>query len=221
MSKISVAIFDNQGKIIADGIESMLNGNTDIAINGRYSSTLELYAAMKSELINILIIVVYETRNNILDLIMSIASEYPRIKILIISFEDNEHTVFKSVKSGAKGFLTKDTGRNELIEAIHTIRNGFDYFSKPITNILLNRYLNVIKSEQNDKYFNFKQLSSRELEILKLWCSSFTNKEIADKLFISIRTVESHKNHIMQKLNMKTTVDIVKFAIRNNIIKLD
>ena len=65
-----------------------------------------------------------------------------------------------------------------------------------------------------------KNLSARQVEILKLWGENYTNKEIADKLFISLRTVETHKNHIMQKLNLKTTVDMVKFAIRNNLIEI-
>ena len=77
-----------------------------------------------------------------------------------------------------------------------------------------------MQNEGNENISNIKNLSTREIEIIKLWGNSQTNKEIADKLFISVRTVESHKNHIMQKLNLKTAVDLVKFAIKNSIIEI-
>jgi two-component system response regulator NreC len=84
--------------------------------------------------------------------------------------------------------------------------------------LLLNKYVSRLKSD--DERSDIRSLSNREIEIMKMWGNSFTNKEIADKLFLSVRTVETHKNHIMQKLNLKTSVDMVKFAIRNNIIDL-
>ena len=77
-----------------------------------------------------------------------------------------------------------------------------------------------IEDEYRKEKMSMVQLSDREAEILELICQGLTNKEIADKLFISVRTVESHKNHIMQKLNLKTSVDLVKFAIRNNLIEI-
>ncbi len=86
---------------------------------------------------------------------------------------------------------------------------------------MLNKYIISIKSgKETQRKKNLSSLSTRELEITELWGNSYSNKEIADKLFISIRTVESHKNHIMQKLNLKSVVDLVKFAIKNNIIEI-
>ncbi|MBO7497455.1 MAG: response regulator transcription factor, partial [Salinivirgaceae bacterium] len=96
---------------------------------------------------------------------------------------------------------------------------GHDYYSDSITQLLLNRYIsssNIPVGDDNDE----EALSARQIEILKLWGDGFSNQEIADKLFISVRTVETHKNHIMQKLNLKSTVDLVKYAIKSNIIKL-
>jgi two-component system response regulator NreC len=87
-------------------------------------------------------------------------------------------------------------------------------------HLLLKKYISKIQNEHSEVNTDLKKLSSRELEIIQLWGNSYTNKEIADKLFISVRTVESHKNHIMQKLSLKTAVDLVKFAIKNNIIEL-
>jgi two-component system response regulator NreC len=154
------------------------------------------------------------------NLIVQLTINNPKVKILVSSVIDSEDMVLKTIKAGAKGFLGINSDRNDLIEAIYTLRNGHDYFSKSITHILLNRYMSTLKADELNQDPNIASLSSREIEILKLWGESHTNQEIADLFFISVRTVESHKNHIMQKLNLKSSVDMIKFAIKNNIIDI-
>ena len=220
MNKISVAILDKH-KLILDGIGELLKDVEDIEVKLKISDERNFIHDIKISPVNILILNVSNLTNEVLNLIKEIDTVFPNIRILISSVESNEELVFKTIKAGAKGFLAKDTGRKELIEAIYTLRNGFDYYSKSITNILLNNYIISIKSnKQSHQKKKFNSLSARELEIMELWGNSYTNKEIADKLFISIRTVESHKNHIMQKLNLKSVVDLVKFAIKNNIVEI-
>jgi two-component system response regulator NreC len=155
-----------------------------------------------------------------LNLIIQLNISSPKLKILVVSVIDSEDIVLKTIKAGAKGFLGKDSDRNDLLEAVYTLRNGHDYYSKSITHILLNRYISNLKADELSQNTDIASLSSRQIEILKLWGESYTNQEIADRFFISVRTVESHKNHIMQKLNLKSTVDMVKFAIKNNIIEI-
>jgi two-component system response regulator NreC len=155
-----------------------------------------------------------------LNFIVQLNISQPKLKILIVSVIDSEEIVLKAIKSGAKGFLGKDSGRDNLLEAIYTLRNGHDYFSESITHLLLNRYIRNLNSDEMSQNGDLSNLSSRQVEILKLWGESYSNQEIADRFFISIRTVESHKNHIMQKLNLKSTVDMVKYAIKNNIIEI-
>jgi len=155
-----------------------------------------------------------------LNLIVQLTISNPKVKILIVSVIESEEIVLRTIKAGAKGFLGGDSDRNDMIEAIYTLRNGHDYFSKSITHLLLNRYISGMQTDAIDQASGINSLSSRQIEILKLWSESYTNQEIADRFFISVRTVESHKNHIMQKLNLKSTVDMVKFAIKNNIIEI-
>lgn len=219
MDKINVAILDKH-QIVVEGIGELLRNVDDIEVTLKMSDKKELIDGIRKSIIHILIFNIHDLGTEDLILIQKIGTETPQIKILVLSVISDKEVIFKTIKAGAKGFLAKDTSKNELIEAIYSLRNGYDYFSSSITNILLNQYINSIKSNEPQLNINSYNLSSRELEILKLWGSSFTNKEIADKLFISIRTVESHKNHIMQKLNMKTTVDLVKFALKNNIIQI-
>ncbi len=219
MSRIRIGIFDEH-ILVQEGIKALLSGYDDIEVVFAAESKTKLFKEMNSTLIHVLLLNIHLLDNKIINLILQSNISFPKTKILVISVNNNEDTILKTIKAGAKGFLARDTTKLDLVEAIYTLRNGHDYFSNSITHLLLNKYITNLKNEGNDHLLNIKNLSSREIEIIKLWGNSQTNKEIADKLFISVRTVESHKNHIMQKLNLKTAVDLVKFAIKNNIIEI-
>jgi two-component system response regulator NreC len=180
----------------------------------------ELLIKLRILPIHVILLSTYEPGDHDIDMIKIIQREHPQIKILILALTVQESFILRTLKAGAKGILSKDADRNELIEAIMTVRNGYDYYSKSISSIILKRYLNQPGSNSTIRNQPNSNLSDRELEVLKLFADSYTNQEIADKLFVSIRTVESHKNNIMRKINLKTTVDMVKFAIRNNLIEV-
>ena len=215
--RIRLAIMDEH-RIVQEGICSLLDTAEDIEVVLKADHREVLMENLKSTVVHVLIINIHSFNIQVVNLITQICSSFPGIRILVMSVNNDEEVILKTIKAGAKGFLARDTTRNELVEAVYTLRNGHDYFSNSITLLLLNKYITRLKTD--DERSDIKSLSTREIEIMKMWGSSFTNREIADKLFLSVRTVETHKNHIMQKLNLKTSVDMVKFAIRNNIIDL-
>ena len=133
---------------------------------------------------------------------------------------NNEYFVYNSIKAGAKGYLPKDIRRDELLEAIEQVYHGEKYFSKEINNTMMASFINraIIENEEN---VLDKSLTKRELEIIKLVSNGLINKEIAELLNISIRTVDCHKSNIMNKLKLKSNVDMVKFAIKHKLISLD
>jgi DNA-binding NarL/FixJ family response regulator len=219
MDKIIVGIYDEHS-LVQQGISSLIGDVEDIRLTLMCSEKSQLDEALKTSSLHVLIINMHEMTTSVLNHITQLSIKYPRMKILIISIQGSEDVILKTIKAGAKGFLSKECGKNDLIEAIYTLRNGHDYYSKSITALLLNKYITKIKSDDNENAYDMQNLSSRQIEILKLWGDGLSNQDIADRLFISIRTVETHKNHIMQKLNLKTTVDMVKFAIKNNLIKI-
>jgi two-component system response regulator NreC len=216
---IDIAVFDEH-KLVLEGISGLLSGTSDFRVVLCCNDRNILTEKLKSMQINVLIMNMHDISVRNLNLIVQLNITNPKLKILIISVIDSEEIVLKTIKAGAKGLLGKDADRNNLLEAIYTLRNGHDYYSKSIEHILLNRYISTLKAENIDQQADTASLSSRQVEILKLWGESYSNQEIADRFFISVRTVESHKNHIMQKLNLKSTVDMLKFAIKNNIIEI-
>ena len=219
MNKIRVIVVDDH-RIVSDGIEALLNTTDDITVVAKVTDIDQLFQEIRKYQARIVLVNVYEASDSDIETIRSIKKRHDEVRILILSMSSEESFILKTLKAGAKGYLSKDTYRNQLIEAIYTLRNGFEYYSKSISNVILRNYLNnEIKSNNHEKK-DLKCLSNREQEILKLFADGHGNQKIADKLFISIRTVETHKTNIMQKLEIKTTVELVKFAIRNNIIQV-
>jgi two-component system response regulator NreC len=149
-----------------------------------------------------------------------IQKEYPAIRVMILSMYIGEDFIFNALKAGARGYLHKNINSYELITAIEEINKGNEYFSTQVSDIILKSFVKKAHTGVKQGEEKEETLTSRELEILKLVAEGFSNPEIAEKLVISVRTVESHKTHIMQKLLLNTIADLVKFAIKNNIIEL-
>lgn len=217
---ISVAIIDTHNPLMLESLAALLSGKDEIAITGQYTAVNNFIKASRTVTINVLIINIYKAHIEEIELIKKISNEMPRIKVLVISMEMQESLIYESIKAGAKGYLTKQDSGSEILMAIYSIRGGYDYYNKSISNIILNNYIRSIDDDEPGKTGFPGNLSKREIEIIRYWGDGLTNKEMADKLFISTRTIESHKNHIMQKLNFKTSIDLLKFAIRNNLINV-
>lgn len=218
---IKVAIVDEH-PVAGDAIKALLSNADDVEIVSCCNGINELLLLASEQMIHVALVVFYKTDpKDVLD-VKVLTNRFPKLKVLVLSmYQNNESLILKLIKAGAKGHVSRDTDRSEILEAIYTLRNGYEFYAKTITNILLNSYLSDQDIDNSEKEKRQKYLSAREMEVFKLFAEGFSNREIADKLFISVRTVETHKNNIMKKINLKTTVDLVKFAIKNNIIKLD
>jgi len=217
---ISVALV-SQYPIIADALGALISDADDIDIVGSFESLERLMKYTGEKPIHIALVSFYTPQLKDLDSIRAFMQSMPKVKVLVLSMFNDENFLLKTIKAGAKGHLANDTSREEMREAIYTLRNGHEFYARSITDILLHSYLsdqNVAPAEKENK---MKLLSPRELEVLTLFAESYSNRQIAEKLFISVRTVETHKNNIMKKIELKTTVDLVKFAIKNNIIQVD
>jgi two-component system, NarL family, response regulator NreC len=151
------------------------------------------------------------------ELLKRIRQELPAIKVLYLTMMRGTRYIHKLMKYGVQGYLLKNAGIEELNTAIRTVASGGEYFSKEINIFDVNNdFRNTITID--DKQVS-EILSKREIEILKLICKEFSNGEIAEKLFLSISTVETHRKNLIAKLGVNNTVGLVKYAIRNNLIE--
>jgi len=217
--KINIILADDH-QIFRDGIKSLLSDESNLEIIGEASNGDELLSLLKTISPDILILDVTMPKITGIELTKIITEQYPDIRILILSMHKNEEYVISAMINGAKGYLPKDTSRKELLDAINSIANGEEYLGKLISSSILKSYIKK-SSSGFDRLNKDEQLTSREIEIIELIGKGFSNKEIADKLFISVRTVDSHKNHIMCKLKLRTTAELIIYGIKNKIIEIE
>lgn len=220
MGPIRVALHAENKTLISEGLAAILKQISDVQILAVTRNEEQLSMIGTDHEISILFLILKDLNEYHFEQLKKIREKFHRMSIVVVSSNVNREVVFKAVKSGARGFISADTSLQEIQEAVYTIRSGHDFFSSTITNLLITDYVDDIRNDPLTQIKDMDRLSKRELEILTLWGEGLQNVEIASRLFISIRTVETHKNHIMQKLGIHTTVDLLKFAIRNNLISI-
>lgn len=216
-STTRLVIYDCFARILLEGLVAMLQKHDDVQIVDACSREDDVFRSVKANGVSIVLLVLPAPGDREVAFIKRLRGAYPDLRMLLVCIEFREEVVRRVIGAGAHGLLTRNCGEQELMEAVYTLRSGHDYLSDSISRVLLSGYVESLRSDQPRDNDPLRMLSRREVEVLQQWGDGLSNKEIADTLFISVRTVESHKNHIMQKLNLKTTVDLMKFAIRNGL----
>ncbi len=218
MSKIRIILTEDH-QLLRDGVNALISSE-NIEIIGEASTGEELWKLLERSQPDIILMDISLPDISGIELTRMLSERFPFIKVLILSMFTDESFINQAIKAGAKGYLHKNTTREEMLIAIHTVYSGSDFYSDNISKIILKSYVDKARMNTEEISNPHEILSKREVEILIMFAEGFINKEIADRLFISIRTVESHKNHMMQKLNLKTQVELVKYAIRHNLINI-
>ena len=216
MNSLRIVLADDH-HLFRDGIKSLLMDEESIDIVGEVSNGIELLELLKVVLPDLIISDISMPKMNGIEACRIVKQNYPDIKFLILSMHNNEEFIKEAISVNANGYLPKDICREELLEGIFTIKNGQDYFSDEVSKTIMQSFIYNVKHQDDKKE---ECLTKRETEILKYVSEGYINKEIADLLNISIRTVDSHKNNIMNKLKLKSSIDMVKYAIKNNLVKL-
>jgi DNA-binding NarL/FixJ family response regulator len=149
---------------------------------------------------------------NGIELTTKIHQHFPEVRVLILTIEDEPHKIRQCIAAGASGYLLKDTDRAELEEAIRKLYQKLPYYSEKV--------LKIITTNPDNKLINseLSQISSREIDVLKLIAMEYSTNEIADKLFVSVNTIESHRKSLMKKLDVKNVVGLIKFAMRHKLV---
>jgi DNA-binding NarL/FixJ family response regulator len=217
VNKIKIMLADDHD-IVRDGVKAIISGTSDIEVVAEAGSAEEVLDQLEHIVPDVLLLDISLPGKSGIEALPDILQLRQGLPVLILSMHGNEEYIIGAIKAGAKGYLPKNIPARELTDAIRRIHKGEEYFGEAASEILRKALMRKISHEKNPA--EEEQLSQRETEVLQLFCDGLANQEIADKLFISIRTVETHKTHIMQKLGLKTTVELIKYAIRNKIIEI-
>lgn len=210
--KIRIAIIDDH-QVVIDGLVSMFLDHSEISILLATTNADELLQFITKAPPDIILLDINMPEVNGLDLCSQVLRQDPTIKVIAFSSFDDTHYVRQILRKGARGYLLKNASKQTISLAITRVFEGDEYIDETIQKQIVQE---SITGQRRSMYEI--PLTKREKEILKLIAEEFTNQEIADKLFLSLRTVETHRGNLTQKLGAKNTVSLVKEAIRRGLI---
>ncbi|HPE56601.1 MAG TPA: response regulator transcription factor [Bacteroidales bacterium] len=208
---IHILIVDDH-QVVLDGLKSMLDKSGDITVAGQALSGPDALEFLKSNPVDVALIDINLPGMDGIELCKKIIADHPDIKVLALTTFNEVSFIKNMMKSGASGYLLKNTGADELITAIKTVSTGEQYLSPEVQQKL------VSSSIGQDTPSFIPKLTRREKEVLKLITEELTTREIAEKLFISEATVETHRLHLLNKLAARNTAGLVKTAIQKGLI---
>lgn len=213
--KIYIFLVDDH-KIIRDGIRSLLLDNAEIVIVGEASNGVEaLKMLAKLPEVDVVLMDINMPEMDGIVCTQKIKDEGFNCKVLALTMLKEDQHIRAMVEAGASGYLLKESGEDDLVQAIKYIAEGKPYFSDEATAALLRQF--VVKRNQSDTIKGM-DLTEREIEVLQLITNEFTNHEIADKLFISVRTVDAHRRNLMEKIGAKNMAGLVRYAIEKGYV---
>lgn len=144
---------------------------------------------------------------------------YKQIRVLMLSMHNNEDYILRSVEAGAYGYILKDSSSDEMIKAIRTIANGEKYYSSPVAQIILSGYMQQLKKgSKHSQTERASKLSNKEKEILQFLVDGMSSREIANKLQLSVRTVDNHRANMMRRLQVRNAAELVRMAVEDKLI---
>ncbi len=221
MQKISVGLIDDH-KIVRDGVKLLLLGKEKYTILFEATTAMEMLSHLNTTKPDLLLLDLNLPGLSGLDVIETVFSKYPQIKILVLSANCDENSILSAIDKGVQGYISKDADSEELLKAIEVITEGEEFFGETVSKIVYQSFLKKTKIDvlSDPSNPNFTVLSERELDVLKCFAEGMSYKQAADFLHISPRTVETHRVNIMKKLEMENLAQLIKYAVRNGIVSL-
>jgi DNA-binding NarL/FixJ family response regulator len=215
MKPIRILLADDH-TVVRDGLRSMLEHESDMAVVAEAADGRESVRMAEAQTPDVVVMDLAMPIMNGMEATRRILSANPRIGVVILSMHQDESYVLGSLKAGAKGYLLKDSMRSEVVQAIRAVSEGRSFLTRKISRILQEDYISRLQQRGLEDRFDL--LSDREREVLQMVAEGRANKEVANLLNISLTTVETHRAHILQKLDIHSVPELILYAVRRGII---
>lgn len=214
---ITLLLVDDH-KIIRDGLKALLSGEEDLEIVGECSDGEEVLEFVDKEQVDVILMDINMPKMNGIEATRIVVEAYPDVKVIALTMHNEDSYISKILKAGASGYVLKNTGREGLVNAIFKVHTEGNYFTEEVASIMMHKYMKKnTQTKPTNILVSLEDLTKREIEILRMIAEEKTNNEIAKELFISPRTVDTHRRNLLQKLAVKNTAGLVKFAIQNGL----
>ena len=217
MDKIRILLADDH-TMIRSGIATLLQSIKEFSIVGEAEDGEDAVQKTSELRPTVVVIDLSMPKLSGIEATRIIKKRYPETNVLVLTMHENEEYVYQILKSGASGYVLKSAGKDELAEAIRAVAKGERFFSPRISQLMAEGYVKRVEKGGADAPKGDVPLTRREREVLALVASGLTNQQIADQLFISPRTVDTHRTNIMQKLDIHDLANLVRYAIEHGII---
>jgi two-component system response regulator NreC len=214
VEKIKILVADDHA-LMREGIRALLGLHEDIDIVGEASEGKEAIDKSRELMPDVVIMDIAMPGLDGLEATRRIRKKNATVKVLVLTQHDNKEYILSAIKAGADGYVPKKALGSELVTAIRTVYKGDSFLYPSAAAVLIEDYLRQVEEEPYD------QLTAREREILKLIAESHTSREIAERLFISLKTVLGHRTKIMEKLDIHNRTGLIKYAMRKGLVSLD
>ncbi len=213
MYKIRILIVDDHA-ILRDGIHALIDLNDDVEVVGEASEGKEAIEKAQELVPDVVVMDITIPGIDGLEATRRIKKKNPKMQILILTQHNNKEYVLSAIKAGAAGYLPKRALGSELLSAIRTVHRGDSFLYPSAAAALIQDFRQRVEIEPYDR------LTSREREILKLIADGYTSRQIADMLYISLKTVQCHRTKIMEKLDIHNRVELIKYAVRKGLVSI-
>lgn len=210
---IKILMVDDH-KIVRDGIRSLLSDVPDCTFVGEAENGLDACEKTDELLPDLIILDINMPVMDGITCAKKIIEKHPEIKILALTMLNEQEYIKNMIAAGALGYILKNSGKDELVTAIHTVMDGKNYFSNDVKDAI---FMQIIGKKNSIQKIAGEPipLTRREIDVLRLIVEELTNQEIADKLFISVRTVDAHRRNLLEKTGARNTAGLVRFAIEH------
>jgi len=215
VAKIKILVVDDHA-VLRDGVRALLGLHDDLEVVGEASEGKEAVVKAQELMPDVVIMDIAMPGMDGLEATRRIRKKHPKIKVLVLTQHDNKEYILSVIKAGASGYVPKRALGSELVSAIRSVKEGDSFLYPSAASALIEDYLQQTRDE--DPY---DQLTAREREIFKLIAEGHTSREIADMLFLSLRTVQGHRLKIMEKLDFHNRTELIKYAMRKGLVSLD
>lgn len=216
MKKIKILVVDDH-KIIRDGISSLLHDQPEYLVVAEASNGREALAVLAKTKIDIAIVDINMPVMNGIECTREINEKFEDTRVIALTMHSEEIYLTKMIEAGAVGYILKNLGKKELLSALSAVVEGKHYYSPEITLAVIKELTNPRKAKEQDAKI---ELTAREMEVLELIVREHSNQEIADKLSISVRTVDAHRRNLLEKTRVRNTAGLVKYSINNKLFEL-
>ncbi len=217
MANVNILLVDDHD-IVRDGIQMLLEDEVGLNIAAEAENGSEAIKACQNYDIDFVIMDINMPEMNGIEATEKITEEYSDIKVLALTMMDEDQHIRQMIEAGASGYILKSSDKIELVEAITTILDGQHYFSDDASHSVM---MDIVRGTTEQQKSDPGNLTAREKEVLALIVKENTNQEIADRLYISTRTVDAHRRNLLQKTGAKNTAGLVTYAIKHNLVDLN